>query len=240
MSAEHIAGTKATVMILDGVATLHLAATGEAARLIDLGSGWIAVTCVRFSPDASRLAIVARAALPQLWIVDVPGERVLATHSNVEAAVSPDGRAVMLEYLREQRTDAQLKFALVGLGTPGDPVVHDPAILKLLASRGSLSRQSAFQWTDPEVVAFVAVAGNEASVVAFQADTTGRIQKQGMKPLLAEDYVNASKLEPGALAAKVLSGAKITRVPSAGLTLRLQFPPHDALRLRASDVRVWE
>lgn len=237
MSTEH-SNAKATVMILDGSATLRIESSG-AARVIPLGSDWKKVSNIRFSPNGSRIAIIAHAATPQLSIVDVQGARVIVGYPIASAAVSPDGRAVVFEHLRENQSQDKSRFSLVPLNAPDDPPLPQPVMFELHTEGGIHSRHSEFQWTDPEVVAFIGVAGTEARVFAFQVDQTGRIQKRGGKALPVGDLVDAASLKAGVQPPIALAGAEITRVPSAGLTLRLQFPPNPSLRLRTTDVHLW-
>ena len=231
MSAEH-AGAKSTVMIIEGSATLRLEASGSSARTIPLGNDWKRVSNVRFSPSATRLAIVADAATPRVLLVDVPAGRVLATYPVTAGTVSPDGRAVVVE-------DASRRVALVPLNAPDDPSIGNLNAF-YIHPQGDHVRQSDFYWTDPEVVAFIEFVGTEARVVALQVDSAGRIQKRGDTPLPVRELVDAAAVKDGRPPAGALAGVEITRVPSAGLTLRLQFPANPALRTRTTDVRVWQ
>ncbi len=237
MSTEH-STAKATVMILDHGATVRVESPGGV-REIALGSDLKKVSNVRFSQNGSRLAIVAQAGGPQLSIVDVQGARVVATYPIASAAVSPDGRAVVVEHQRENQSQDKPRFSLIPLNAPDGPPPPEPAMFELHADVGIHSRHSEFQWTDPEVVAFIGVAGTEARVFAFQVDQAGRIQKRGGKALALGDFVDTASLKPGVSPLTALAGAEITRVPSAGLTLRLQFPPNPSLRRRTTDVLVW-
>jgi hypothetical protein len=231
MSAEH-AGTKATVMIIEGAATLRLETSGSPARTITLGNDWKRVSNVRFSPNASRLAIVADAATPRVSLVDVPAARVLATYPVTAAAISPDGRAVIVE-------DASRRVSLLPLSAPDDPSIAQLEGFHIHPQAGRV-RQSPFQWTDPEVVAFIELAGADARIVALQVDSTGKIQKRGDTPLPLREIADAAALANGRPPASAISRVEIQRVPSAGLTLRLQFPADPAFRVRTTDVRVWE
>jgi hypothetical protein len=232
MSTEH-SGSKATVMIIDVNATLRLESPGGQARVIDLGGGWKSVSNVRFSPNASRVAIVADAATPQVLLVDVPSAHVIATYPITTAVVSPDGRAVILEH-------SSRGVALVPLNTPDDSSVARASNFNIHTDGRSSVRQSDFHWTDPEVVAFIELVGTEARVVALQVDPDGRIQKRGEKALSVADYVDTTLIKGGVTPATAMAAARITRIPSAGLTLRLEFPPNPALRRRTADVRLWE
>lgn len=229
MSSEH-SGAKATLMIIDGDATLRLESPGAAARVIPFGTGWKGVSLVRFSPTGARIAIIGESATAQVSIVDVPSAQIVATYPIVAAAVSPDGRAVILEHLRNAQTSSTAKFSLVPLTAPAFDILTD--------DRGYV-RQTDFQWTDPEVVAFIESVGNEARLVALQVDASGRVQKRAEKSLPLDELVDTSLVKDG-VPAKALAGAEISRTPSAGLTLRLAFPAHPALRRRTADLRVWE
>lgn len=231
MSAEH-AGSKATVMIIEGSATLRLEAPGSPARTMALGDDWQRVSNVRFSPTAARLAIVADAATLRVLLVDVPAGRVLATYPVTTGTVSPDGRAVIVE-------DASHRVALVPLDAPDAPSIGSLNAF-YIHPRGDHVLQSDFYWTDPEVVAFIEFVGAEARVVGLQVDAAGRIQKRGDTALPVGELVDAGAVKDGRPPAAALAGVEITRVPSAGLTLRLQFPASPALRSRRADVRLWE
>jgi len=231
MSTEH-AGSKATVMIIEGSATLRLEAPGSAARTIEMGHDWQRVSNVRFSPTAARLAIVSDADTLRVLLVDVAAGRVLATYPVTTGTVSPDGRAVIVE-------DASHRVALVPLNAPDDPSIGNLNAF-YIHPQGDHVLQSDFYWTDPEVVAFIAFVGTEARVVALQVDAAGRIQKRGDTPLPVGELLDAAAVKDGRLPTAALAGVEITRVPSAGLTLRLQFPADPALRSRTTDVRLWE
>lgn len=229
VSTEH-SGSKATVMIIDGDATLRLESAGAAARVVPLGNDWKGVSLVRFSPSGSRIAIIGNAATAHVSIVDVPSARIVATYPIAAAAVSPDGRAVILEHLRNAQAPSKARFSLVPLTGPAVDIHTD--------DRNSV-RQSDFQWTDPEVVAFIELVGNEARVVALQVDTSGRVQKRAEKSLPVNEWVDTALVKDGA-PAKAIAGAEISRIPSAGLTVRLEFPANPALRRRTAEVRLWE
>ena len=217
-------------MIIDGDATLRLESPGAAARVMPLGTDWKGVSLVRFSPSGARVAIIGKAATAQVSIVDVPSAQIVATYPVAAAAVSPDGRAVILEHLRNAPASGSARFSLVPLTAPAFDIHTDGR---------SYVRQTDFQWTDPEVVAFIESVGNEARLVALQVDASGRVQKRAEKNLPLNELVDTSLVKDG-VPAQALAGADISRIPSAGLTLRLEFPAHPALRRRTADVRVWE
>ena len=229
MSSEH-SNTKATLMIIDGDATLRLESPGAAARVIPLGTDWQGVSLVRFAPGGARVAIIGEGATAQVSIVDVPSAQVVATYPIAAAAVSPDGRAVILEHFRNSQAAGAARFSLVPLTAPAFDIHTDDR---------SYVRQTDFQWTDPEVVAFIESVGTEAQLVALQVDTSGRVQKRAEKSLPLNELIDTSLVKDG-VPAKALAGAEISRIPSAGLTVRLEFPAHPALRRRTADVRVWE
>ena len=229
MSSEH-SNTKATLMIIDGEATLRLESPGAAARVMPLGTDWKGVSLVRFSPTGARIAIIGEGATAHVSIVDVPSAQIVATYPIVAAAVSPDGRAVILEHPRIAPASGSARFSLVPLTAPAFDIHTDDR---------SYVRQTDFQWTDPEVVVFIESVGTEARLVALQVDGSGRVQKRAEKSLPLSELVDTSLIE-GGVPAKALAGAEISRIPSAGLTVRIEFPAHPALRRRTADVRVWE
>jgi hypothetical protein len=157
---------------------------------------------------------------------------VLATYPVTTGTISPDGRAVIVE-------DASHRVALVPLNAPDDPAIGNLNAF-YIHPQGDRVLQSDFHWTDPEVVAFIEFVGTEAHVVALQVDSTGRIQKRGDTPVPVRELIDAAAVKDGRAPADVMAGVEIARVPSAGLTLRLQFPAHPALRTRTADVRLWD
>ena len=170
MSAEQ-AGAKATVMIIDGAATLRLESAGSAPRTISLGADWKRVSNVRFSPNGSRVAIVAAVATPQLSLVDVSTARVLATYATVAAAVAPDGRAVIVEHRPGRSSTTKTSLSLIPLNGAGDALLADDKGYPVSI------RQSDFVWTDPEVVAFLRMTDASVRVVALQVGQPGLVEK---------------------------------------------------------------
>jgi hypothetical protein len=159
--------------------------------------------------------------------VDVSAGRVLATYPATAATVSPDGRAVIVE-------DAARRVGLVPLTAPDDPSIGKLSAFYIHPQAGPV-RQSDFHWTDPEVVAFIEFAGADARIVALQVDGGGKIQKRGEKLVPLKDHVKDGLPSPS-----VLTGVEITRAPSAGLILRVQFPASPSMGPRTVDVRMWD
>ncbi len=233
MSAEH-AGAKATVMIIDGAATLRLESAGSAPRTISLGADWKRVSNVRFSPNGSRLAIVADAATPQLALVDVPTARVLATYATIAAAVAPDGRAVIVEHRPDVSSPTKTPMSLIPLNAAGDALLADDKGYPVSI------RQSDFVWTDPEVVAFIRMTDGSIRVVALQVGQPGLVEKHQEKLLPVSEFADPAAVKDAPSLARAIKGVEITRVPSAGLILRLQFPANQGVVRRTVDVRMWE
>jgi hypothetical protein len=212
MSAEQ-GGSKATVMILDNDVTLRLESK-MGVRTISIDKGWTRVVNLRFSPDASRLAIVSETDTRLVTVADVAGPSVLARHKVADAAIAPDGRAVIFERALQPGQEKGI-VALLPVNDAGS----DAATSDIRGNNVGV-RVSPFIWTDPEVVVFLDRAGTEVRAFAFQLDASGRIQNRGQKAVALQDPANV----------------EISRIPSAGLTLRLQPTAAGAARI---ELRMW-
>ena len=237
-STQHM-NSKATVMLLDGKTTLRLEAPNAAPRLIPLSGDWKQVTMMRFSQDASRLAIIGRGAASQAAIVDVASGSTLVTFPVSAAVVSPDARALIVERAGNVQPGPS-RFSLIPLAGPEGLLRSSSDSLDIHTDGRAAARLSDFVWLDPEVVAFVELTGSEARVVALQVDPSGKIQKRAEKAIPAQVFVDTAFLKDRAAAARAFSGVEITRIPSSGLTLRVNLAPGASVKTRATELQMWQ
>ena len=241
VSTQHM-NSKATVMLIDGKTTLRLEAPNAPARLVPLAEGWTEVSMLRFSGDATRLAMIGRGGRPQAAIVDVPTGRTVVTYSISAAAISPDARALIIEHAdKAQAPTARMsRFSLIPLNAPENLLSPASTTLDIHTDGRTVTRQSDFVWVDPEVVTFVEFSGSEARVVALQVDPSGKIQKRGEKPLPADLFTDPSILKDRAAFGRAISGIEITRRPTSGLTLHVNLPPGPAVKTRTTELQIWQ
>ena len=166
--------------------------------------------------------------------MDVPTARVLATYATIAAAVAPDGRAVIVEHRPDVSSPTKTPLSLIPLNAAGDALLADDKGYPVSI------RQSDFVWTDPEVVAFLRMTDGSIRVVALQVGQPGLVEKHQEKLLPVSEFADPAAAKDAPSLARAIKGVEITRVPSAGLILRLQFPANQGVVRRTVDVRMWE
>ena len=244
VSTEHMK-SRATIMLIDGKTTLRLEAPNAAARLVPLSGDWKHVSMLRFSSDASRLAMVGLAAptpqaavMPQAAIIDVSTGRAIATYPIGAAAVSPDARALIIEHGGKGQSAGAVRFSLIPLNAPENLLAPSSTALDVQLESPA-ARVSDFVWVDPEVVTFISAGAAGPGVVALQVDSSGKVQKRAEKPLPAATFADAAILKDRAALSKALTDVEITRIPSSGLTLRVNLAPGPVVKTRATELQMW-